>query len=339
MKTFKGYLTEMKPHHSQHNYDTNELIFDISGLKAHAEYRNLPLVLSTPALERAFGKLTKIKAWHITDIDGLEGVVQMQGKKASISTITEIGHRAVFNGVLTDGEVVVELEGTQLISADVDIQTIRLEAGRRAMKIDEEKYPILYKDMERMRKQMFKKYHNIMIKLPDYEKLDYALFAPNKKLPKTEQKEILAWGQMGDELPQKDKGRFIKEWIDNCENIIKKNKKAQQELRKKGRSAQWDAAYDEKIINQISIKNVYVSEEWANYIGKAKPESSDPHSDSFDPSKSSHEHDSTNPDNYMPVSLYTKKMESKLKSLWKNFKIISESKIRTLINKKSIGLK
>ena len=332
MKTFKGYLTEktMKPHHSQYNFDTNELIFDQMDL--------LPFVLSTPALERAFGGLTRIKAWHLTDIDGLEGVVELQGKKASISAITEIGHRAVFNGVLTDGEVVVELEGTQLISADVDIHTIRLEAGRRAMAIDEEMYPILYKDMEHMRKQMFKKYHNIMIKLPDYEKLDYALFAPNKKLPKTEQKEILAWGQMGDELPQKDKGRFIKEWIDNCENIIKKNKTAQQELRKKGRSAQWDSAYDEKIINQISIKNVYVSEEWANYVGKAKPESSDPHSDSFDPSKSSYEHD-VNQDNYMPVSLYTKNMERRLKSLWKNFKIISESKIRTLINKKSIGLK
>ena len=332
MKTFKGYLTEktMKPHHSQYNFDTNELIFDRMDL--------LPFVLSTPALERAFGGLTRIKAWHLTDIDGLEGVVELQGKKASISAITEIGHRAVFNGVLTDGEVVVELEGTQLISADVDIRTIRLEAGRRAMNIEEHLYPSLFKDMKRMQEKMFKKYHNIMIKLPDYEKLDYALFAPNKKLPKTEQKEILAWGQMGDELPQKDKGRFIKEWIDNCENIIKKNKKAQQELRKKGRSAQWDAAYDEKIINQISIKNVYVSEEWANYVGKAKPESSDPHSDSFDPSKSSYEHD-VNQDNYMPVSLYTKNMERRLKSLWKNFKIISESKIRTLINKKSIGLK
>ena len=332
MKTFKGYLTEktMKPHHSQYNFDTNELIFDRMDL--------LPFVLSTPALERAFGGLTRIKAWHLTDIDGLEGVVELQGKKASISAITEIGHRAVFNGVLTDGEVVVELEGIELISAAMDIRTIRLEAGRRAMNIEEHLYPSLFKDMKRMQEKMFKKYHNIMIKLPDYEKLDYALFAPNKKLPKTEQKELLAWRELGNELPQRDKGRLIKEWMDNCEKIIKKNKKAQQELRKKGRSAQWDAAYDEKIINQISIKNVYVSEEWANYVGKAKPESSDPHSDSFDPSKSSYEHD-VNQDNYMPVSLYTKNMERRLKSLWKNFKIISESKIRTLINKKSIGLK
>ena len=323
MKTFKGYLTEktMKPHHSQYNFDTNELIFDQMDL--------LPFVLSTPALERAFGGLTRIKAWHLTDIDGLEGVVELQGKKASISAITEIGHRAVFNGVLTDGEVVVELEGIELISAAMDIRTIRLEAGRRAMAIDEEMYPILFKDMEHMRKQMFKKYHNIMIKLPDYEKLDYALFAPNKKLPKTEQKELLAWRELGNELPQRDKGRLIKEWMDNCEKIIKKNKKAQQELRKKGRSAQWDSAYDEKIINQISIKNVYVSEEWANYVGKAKPE---------DAAWDSHMHD-VNQDNYMPVSLYTKNMERRLKSLWKNFKIISESKIRTLINKKSIGLK
>ena len=330
MKSFKGYLTEMKPHHSQYDHDTNELIFDASNF--------LPLVLSTPALERAFGGLTRIKAWHMTDIDGLEGVVELQGKKASISAITEIGHQEVFNGVLTDGEVVVELEGTQLISADKDIRSIRLEAGRRAIDIYEHLHPSLFKDMERMRKQMFKKYHNIMIKLPDYEKLDYAIFAPNKKLPKTEQKERLAWSELGNELPQGDKGRLIKEWMDNCEKIIKKNKKAQQELRKKGRSALWDSPYDEKIINQISIKNVYVSKEWADYVGKAKPETSNPHSDSFDPSKSSYEHDSTNPDNYMPVSLYTKKMENKLKSLWKNFKIISESKIRALINKNSLGL-
>ena len=146
------------------------------------------MVLSAPALERAFGGLTRIKAWHITDIDGLEGVVQMQGKKASISTITEIGHREVFNGVLTDGEVVVELEGIELISAAMDIRTIRLEAGRRSMLIEEYLYPSLFKDMKRMQEKMFKKYHNIMIKLPDYEKLDYALFAPNKKLPKIENK-------------------------------------------------------------------------------------------------------------------------------------------------------
>jgi hypothetical protein len=173
---------------------------------------------------------------------------------------------------------------------------------------------------------MFKKYHNIMIKLPDYEKLDYAAWSPDKKLPKIEKLQQMAWKELGNELPQRDKGRLIKEWIDNCEKIIKKNKKAQQELRKKGRSALWDAAYDEKVINQISIKNVYVSKEWADYVGKAKPENAP---------MDSHQHGDNN---YMPVSLYTKKMESKLKSLWKNFKIISAPKMRILINKNSLGL-
>ena len=217
MKTFQGYLTEMKAHHSQYSFDTNELIFERMDL--------LPLILSTPALERAFGGLTRIKAWHLTDIDGLEGVVELQGKKTSISAITEIGHRAVFNGVLTDGEVVVELEGTQLISADADIQTIRLEAGRRGMEIAEHLYPSLFKDMKRMQEKMFKKYHNIMIKLPDYEKLDYEAWSPDKKLPKIEKLQQMAWKEFGNELPQRDKGRLIKEWIDNCEKIIKKNKK------------------------------------------------------------------------------------------------------------------
>ena len=72
-----------------------------------------------------------------------------------------------------------------------------------------------------------------------------------------------------------------------------------------------------------------MSKEWADYVGKEKPEGAP-----YD----SHGHGLTTPDNYMPVSLYTKKMEGKLKSLWKNFKIISAPKIRTLINKNSLGL-
>jgi len=197
---------------------------------------------------------------------------------------------------------------------DQDAWSERLEGGRRGISVTKELFPNMYRHLEFMVKKIYEK----------YSKEPYS---------RDSRKAGIAFNKLGQTLSQKEKGQFIKEYIDNCETILTKNKRARDELRKYGRamnvSLNKKHFYNESVVNQISIKNVYVSEEWANYIGKAKPE---------DAPIDSHMHD-VNQDNYMPVSLYTKNMERRLKSLWKNFKIISESKIRTLINKKSIGLK
>ena len=66
---------------------------------------------------------------------------------------------------------------------------------------------------------------------------------------------------IGSDLSQKDKGVFVKEYIDNCEQLLKKNKKGQEDLRQyeRKKSKKKDGSdYNEIVMNQIKIKNVYL---------------------------------------------------------------------------------
>jgi len=226
MKTFKSYLAEEQKIHS-----TKDFIFGDIELPA--------LVLSTTALERVFGKLKQIKGWHVTNLPGVQGLKKIQGKKNSISVMRQINPNdtRALSGVATKGGFVVELEGTELLSADKDVFTTRLESGRRGIALREHIFPSLWKDVQSMFKEMVEKYGK---------------------------------GQSKLDLSQKEKGQFIKEYIDNCEVILKKNKTGQEELRKYGRSKDrgFSSGYNESVINQISIKNVYVMveqwDEWAS---------------------------------------------------------------------------
>ena len=77
-----------------------------------------------------------------------------------------------------------------------------------------------------------------------------------KYADRSEEMNDLNFKKLGRTLSQKEKGQFVKEWIDNCESILKKNKKAQDELRTVGR-ATW-STYNESVVNQIKIKRIYV---------------------------------------------------------------------------------
>ncbi len=143
-----------------------------------------------------------------------------------------------FDGVETTGGIVVKLEGTELFSHNKDAWSERLEGGRRAIHISKNDFPSLFRHMELMVKKMHEKYHNIMIKKPDFKKSSYAGYlSPNDfhAIPRNDRQRALAFNGLGKSLSQKEKGQFIKEYIDNCESIIKKNKMGQKELRKYGR--------------------------------------------------------------------------------------------------------
>ena len=254
MKTFRGFISE-----AQAMFNTKDMIFTNAETPA--------LILSSTALERVFGKLARIKAWHITDKIGLAGLIKIQGKKSSISVMTEIEPTdpTPFAGVETQGGIVVELEGTELLSHDKDAWSERLEGGRRAIHIGKDDFPSMFRHMELMVKKMHEKYHNIMIKKSDYEESVYATYVfPKHEVPRDSKERALAFNGLGQSLSQKEKGQFIKEYIDNCESILKKNKMGQKELRKYGRAkikGEGQHYYNESVVNQISIKNVYVVKE------------------------------------------------------------------------------
>ena len=222
MITFKQYVKE-----AQAPFITRSMIF--------VNYESPALILSSTMIDRIFGQ-TKVDAWHVTDLDGLKGLKRIEGKKSSISVLTDIepGRVKIFTkGVETGGGYCVSLEGSLLVSADFDIYSERLEGGRRAIAIESDDYPNLYKDMIKMQDKMWNKYG-------EKGKLDAGQ----------------DFNKLGNSLTQKQKGQFVKEWIDNCESILTKNKKAQEELRKFGRS-DW-STYNESVVNQIKIKRIYV---------------------------------------------------------------------------------
>jgi hypothetical protein len=237
MRTFKSFISEAQ---AQHN--TKGMIF--------VNYESPALVLSTKALERVFDKLERIKAWHVTDIDGLKGLKKIQGKKSSISVMTEIEPKdhQPFVGIETGGGIVIELEGTELLSSNQDAWSERLEGGRRAVHIEADTFPSMYRHMTLMVKKMYEKYSTI-------------------PLPRNPREASMAFNQLGQTLSQKEKGQFIKEYIDNCEDILKKNKMGQKEMRKYGRALGFEGRkhyYNESVVNQISIKNVYIVKELNN---------------------------------------------------------------------------
>jgi hypothetical protein len=240
MKSFKSYLTE-----AQKIYNTKDFIFGWNEMPA--------LVLSTTALERVFGGLARIKGWHVTNLPGVQGLKKIQGKKNSISVMRQINPKdnRALSGIDTKGGFVVELEGIELLSADKDVFTTRLESGRRGIRISKENFPSMFRHMVFVVKNMYEKYSK-------------------KPQSKNSTQAAMELNGLGQTLSQKEKGQFIKEYIDNCEDILMKNKTAQQELRKYGRSKDRDSSsgYNESVINQISIKNVYVMmeqwDEWAS---------------------------------------------------------------------------
>ena len=283
MKSFNGYLKE-----AQAGFNTKDMIFTNADTPA--------LILSTTALERAFGGLARIKGWHVTDLTGFKGLKKLQGKKSSISVMTEIepSDHQPFDGIETEGGFVVELEGTELISSGQDAWSERLEGGRRGISVTKELFPNMYRHLEFMVKKIYEK----------YSKEPYS---------RDSRKAGIAFNKLGQTLSQKEKGQFIKEYIDNCETILTKNKRARDELRKYGRamnvSLNKKHFYNESVVNQISIKNVYaVLEKWDTWA--SSPWGSGDTEEQFEDE------------------------EKLLQTVWKNIQIKAQTELISMINKK-----
>ena len=253
MKSFKEFISEG----SRGSFDTKSYIF--------YKYLYPALILSPTALKRVFGNLNKIKAWHVTEQYEIGTLVKLQGKKSSISALTEINpsKSKPFEGMETDGGVVVEVEGLELLATREDAWTELLDGGRRGINIDPKFFPNLYKDMRVLLDQIAEKYGKIISKYDDSEDTWFEIYGGKFSNMSNSESEQALEG-IGDDLTQKDKGKFVKEYIDNCEQLLKKNKKGQEDLRQYGRakSKKKDGSdYNEIVINQIKIKNVYLVKE------------------------------------------------------------------------------
>ena len=255
MKSFKSFIKEATDQKWQQSLSS--LIFDTG--REENFYIDVPIPLSPAIFKRVWPDDIRATVFHVTDSDGLDKLVKLQGKKKSISAFTEMDSYYYSRGVQTAGGIIAEMDGNVLIAAPADIMSrpdntgrrwtdFRLISGREKFgRIDNQTIASIAKDIEKLFKQLVTTYY------PD-------------KLPTYNKKHINSQWQYIGQHPSSNLRKIIADYIDGMEKVIKKHSAKLREVftrhldkRKVSRSP-----WDEIVVNDIKIKKVHVlTGDWA----------------------------------------------------------------------------
>ena len=254
MKSFKYFITEATDQKWQQSLSS--LIFDTG--REENFYLDVPIPLSSSIFKRVWPDDIRTTVFHLTDGDGLDKLVKLQGKKKSISAFTSMDRYYYNRGVQTAGGIVAEIDGNVLIAAPTDIMSRPDNTGRRWTafraisgrekfgRIDDLTIKSIGKDVEKLFKQLITTYY------PD------KLQPYSKKLANTQ------WQYIGAH-PLSDKRKIIADYIDGMEKIIKKHSaKLRGVFTRYLDRRRTDDSWDEIIVNDIKIKQVHIlTSDWA----------------------------------------------------------------------------
>ena len=254
MKSFKYFIKEATGQKWQQSLSS--LIFDTG--KEENFYLDVPIPLSAPIFKRVWPDDIRTTVFHLTDGDGLDKLVRLQGKKKAISAFTSMDRYYYNRGVQTAGGIVAEIDGNVLIAAPTDIMSRPDNTGRRWTafraisgrekwgRIDDQTIQSIRKDIEKLFKQLITTYY------PD------KLQPYSKKLANTQ------WQYIGAH-PLSDKRKIIADYIDGMEKIIKKHSaKLRGVFTRYLDRRRTDDSWDEIIVNDIKIKQVHIlTSDWA----------------------------------------------------------------------------
>ena len=254
MKSFKYFIKEATGQKWQQSLSS--LIFDTG--REENFYLDVPIPLSSSIFKRVWPDDIRTTVFHLTDVDGLDKLVKLQGKKKSISAFTSMDRYYYSRGVQTEGGIVAEIDGNVLIAAPTDIMSRPDNTGRRWTafraisgrekfgRIDDLTIKSIGKDVEKLFKQLITTYY------PD------KLQPYSKKLANTQ------WQYIG-QHPLSDKRKIIADYIDGMEKIIKKHSaKLRGVFTRYLDRRRTDDAWDEIIVNDIKIKQVHIlTSDWA----------------------------------------------------------------------------
>ena len=254
MKSFKYFIKEATGQKWQPSLSS--LIFDTG--REENFYLDVPIPLSSSIFKRVWPDDIRTTVFHLTDVDGLDKLVKLQGKKKSISAFTSMDRYYYNRGVQTAGGIVAEIDGNVLIAAPTDIMSRPDNTGRRWTafraisgrekfgRIDDLTIKSIGKDVEKLFKQLITTYY------PD------KLQPYSKKLANTQ------WQYIGAH-PLSDKRKIIADYIDGMEKIIKKHSaKLRGVFTRYLDRRRTDDSWDEIIVNDIKIKKVHVlTGDWA----------------------------------------------------------------------------
>ena len=243
------------------------------------------LPMSTPIFRRIGLDDFRTTCFHVTDVEGYEGIKKMQGQKKSISAFFEMHGKYMSRGVQTQGGVVLELDANILSAWREDVMSSPDKTGRRWIQLSY--FGGMYRvkdDIDAMigvdgkKNSLFELIKDLLKKyLPGQHAHKVTLYnATDKDLAKHWQN-LALWLRKEPDY-RKIMGNVVKDYIDGVEKIMKANvKKLQSIFRSYLNRRSTDSSWDEIIVNMVQIQKVHAieSDGWHRSSSSGDPDEDD----------------------------------------------------------------
>jgi len=94
----------------------------------------------------------RVSVFHLTSIDGIDGIYNIQGKRNAISCFTTISNRKIKEneGIATNGGALIKLEGDLILNSKIDIWSEIDKTGRKWVPTKDHAFSILKSGIERI---------------------------------------------------------------------------------------------------------------------------------------------------------------------------------------------
>ena len=265
MISFKQFIKEAPHYKPAWTESLSTMLFDLprEGLK------DAKIPLSPAIFKRVWPKSIRSKAFHLTDLIGVQRLKKMQGKKKSISAFYNMTDYMIQSGIRTEGGYVVELEGDVLAAARDDISSQPDKTGRRWLTFSTLMNKSTASDPGLGGASKLKKMEK------DLQDLLVEILGKNGKGPyRAGDTNVIAkaWSYLGKSVGGKEKSIIIKDYIDGMEKIMKKYSRPLKSVftdYTKKRTLDPDpdsgdtAMWDELVVNNFKIQMIHVSPEFS----------------------------------------------------------------------------
>ena len=235
--------------------------------------RDIKIPLSTPIQKRIWPKTPRTTVFHLTDPDGVNALIKIEGTKKSISTAANIEHNIIGAGIKTYGGIVVELEGDVLIAASGDIMSQPDKTGRRWIELSDLQTLVPKNKMATalgaggaFEKDAISLCKELLLKYSEEKDIETSIKLNAMRNIASDWEGMVT-------LSGKKKSLLIKDYIDGMEKIMKLHSKPLKKLfynylvkrDKDGTGRLWD----EIVVNNIKIKMLHSSEhgDWLEDTG------------------------------------------------------------------------
>ena len=265
MISFKQFIKEAPHYKPAWTESLSTMLFDLprEGLK------DAKIPLSPAIFKRVWPKSIRSKAFHLTDLIGVQRLKKMQGKKKSITAFYNMTDYMIQSGIRTEGGYVVELEGDVLAAAPDDISSQPDKTGRRWLTFSTLMNKSTASDPGLGGASKLKKMEK------DLQDLLVEILGKNGKGPyRAGDTNVIAkaWSYLGKSVGGKEKSIIIKDYIDGMEKIMKKYSRPLKSVftdYTKKRTLDPDpdsgdtAMWDELVVNNFKIQMIHVSPEFS----------------------------------------------------------------------------